>query len=47
MKRALLALAVVRTAVAEPIKTVGTHMVPVQLHDEVSAELTVEVVASA
>ncbi|HVC72073.1 MAG TPA: 50S ribosomal protein L9 [Acidimicrobiales bacterium] len=36
-----------KVSLAEPIKTVGTHMVPVQLHDEVSTELTVEVVASA
>jgi large subunit ribosomal protein L9 len=32
---------------AEPIKTVGTHVVPVVLHDEVTADVTVEVVASA
>jgi large subunit ribosomal protein L9 len=36
-----------KIGLAEPIKTVGTHVVPVQLHDEVSAEVTVEVVASA
>ena len=30
---------------AEPIKSVGTHVVPVRLHAEVDAELTVEVVA--
>ncbi|HXQ62243.1 MAG TPA: 50S ribosomal protein L9 [Acidimicrobiales bacterium] len=35
-----------RVALAEPIKTVGTHVVPVELHDEVTAEVTVEVVAS-
>ena len=35
-----------KVALAEPIKTVGTHVVPVQLHDEVAAEVTVEVVAS-
>lgn len=29
---------------AEPIKTIGTHPVPVRLHDEVEAEVTVEVV---
>jgi large subunit ribosomal protein L9 len=29
---------------AEPIKTVGTHAVPVHLHAEVDAELTIEVV---
>jgi ribosomal protein L9 len=29
------------------IKTVGTHVVPVTLHDEVEAEVTVEVVASS
>ena len=33
------------SACREPIKTVGTHVVPVQLHDEVEAEVTVEVVA--
>jgi large subunit ribosomal protein L9 len=32
---------------AEPIKTVGTHVIPVQLHDQVSADVTIEVVASA
>ena len=31
----------------EPIKSVGTHVVPVRLHPEVDAELTVEVVAGA
>lgn len=36
-----------RIGLAEPIKTVGTHVVPVQLHDEVDAEVTVEVVASS
>jgi large subunit ribosomal protein L9 len=36
-----------RISLPEPIKTVGTHVVPVQLHDEVTAEVTVEVVASA
>jgi len=30
---------------AEPIKSVGTHIVPVHLHPDVVAELTVEVVA--
>jgi large subunit ribosomal protein L9 len=30
---------------AEPIKSVGTHVVPVTLHAEVDVELTVEVVA--
>ncbi|HLM97123.1 MAG TPA: 50S ribosomal protein L9 [Acidimicrobiales bacterium] len=30
---------------AEPIKSVGTHAVPVKLHAEVDVELTVEVVA--
>jgi len=29
----------------EPIKSVGTHVVPVKLHAEVDVELTVEVVA--
>jgi large subunit ribosomal protein L9 len=29
----------------EPLKTVGTHVVPVRLHADVEAELTVEVVA--
>jgi large subunit ribosomal protein L9 len=32
---------------AEPLKAVGTHVVPVRLHAEVEAELTVEVVAEA
>ena len=32
---------------AEPIKSVGTHAVPVRLHPEVDVELTVEVVAEA
>jgi large subunit ribosomal protein L9 len=36
-----------KVTLAEPIKTVGTHVVPVQLHDEVTADVTVEVVASA
>jgi large subunit ribosomal protein L9 len=36
-----------RIGLTEPIKTVGTHVVPVQLHDEVNAEVTVEVVPSA
>jgi large subunit ribosomal protein L9 len=30
---------------AEPIKSLGTHVVPVHLHAEVDAEVTVEVVA--
>jgi large subunit ribosomal protein L9 len=32
---------------AEPIKSVGTHVVPVRLHADVDAELTVEVVGGA
>ena len=32
---------------AEPLKSVGTHVVIVRLHADVDAELTVEVVASA
>jgi large subunit ribosomal protein L9 len=36
-----------RISLSEPIKTVGTHVVPVQLHDDVSVEVTVEVVASS
>jgi large subunit ribosomal protein L9 len=32
---------------AEPLKSVGTHAVPVRLHPEVDVELTVEVVAEA
>ncbi|MGH9017965.1 MAG: 50S ribosomal protein L9 [Acidimicrobiales bacterium] len=36
-----------QVALAEPIKTVGTHEVPVELHDEVTATVTVEVVASS
>jgi large subunit ribosomal protein L9 len=35
-----------RISLSDPIKTVGTHVVPVQLHDEVTAEVTVEVVAA-
>jgi large subunit ribosomal protein L9 len=31
----------------DPIKSLGTHLVPVGLHSEVQVELTVEVVASA
>lgn len=31
----------------EPLKAVGTHVVPVKLHADVEAELTVEVVAEA
>jgi len=31
----------------EPIKAVGTHVVPVKLHSEVEVELTVEVVAGS
>jgi large subunit ribosomal protein L9 len=34
-----------RIHLAEPIKSVGTHVVPVHLHAEVDAEITVEVVA--
>jgi large subunit ribosomal protein L9 len=30
---------------AEPIKSLGTHVVPVHLHADVDAEVTVEVVA--
>jgi large subunit ribosomal protein L9 len=36
-----------RITLSEPIKTVGTHVVPVQLHEDVSAEVTVEVVPSS
>jgi large subunit ribosomal protein L9 len=36
-----------KITLSEPIKTVGTHVVPVQLHDEVTAEVTVEVVPSS
>ncbi|HUY23658.1 MAG TPA: 50S ribosomal protein L9 [Acidimicrobiales bacterium] len=32
---------------AEPIKSVGTHVVPVRLHADVDAEVTVEVVAGS
>jgi large subunit ribosomal protein L9 len=32
---------------AEPLKAVGTHVVPIRLHTDVEAELTVEVVAEA
>ena len=36
-----------KVTLAEPIKNVGTHVVPVQLHDEVGTAVTVEVVASS
>ena len=36
-----------RVHLSEPIKSVGTHLVPVRLHTDVEAELTVEVVAGA
>lgn len=36
-----------KVQLAEPIKSVGTHVVPVHLHTEVTAELTVEVVAGS
>ena len=32
---------------AEPLKSVGDHVVPIRLHPEVDAELTVEVAAEA
>ncbi len=35
-----------KVSLSEPIKNVGTHVVPVQLHDEVGTAVTVEVVAS-
>jgi large subunit ribosomal protein L9 len=35
-----------RIHLTEPIKSIGTHLVPVGLHPEVRVELTVEVVAS-
>jgi large subunit ribosomal protein L9 len=35
-----------KVSLSEPIKTVGTHVVPVELHDEVTAAVTVEVVPS-
>ena len=35
-----------KVSLSEPIKNVGTHVVPVQLHDDVEVEVTVEVVAS-
>jgi len=31
----------------EPIKSVGTHVIPIRLHSDVDAELTVEVVADS
>ncbi|HXQ90016.1 MAG TPA: 50S ribosomal protein L9 [Acidimicrobiales bacterium] len=34
-----------KVQLAEPIKTVGTHVVPVHLHAEVDAEVTIEVLA--
>ena len=36
-----------RVHLGEPIKSVGTHLVPVRLHADVEATLTVEVVAGA
>jgi len=36
-----------RIHLVEPIKSVGTHLVPVRLHAEVDAEVTVDVVAGA
>ena len=36
-----------RIQVGNPIKTVGTHTVDIKVHDEVTATLTLEVVASA
>jgi large subunit ribosomal protein L9 len=35
-----------RIHLEEPIKSVGTHVVPVRLHADVEAEITVEVVAA-
>ncbi|HEY5026201.1 MAG TPA: 50S ribosomal protein L9 [Acidimicrobiales bacterium] len=34
-----------KIVLGEPIKSVGTHVVPVKLHTDIDAELTVEVVA--
>lgn len=34
-----------RIAVGQPIKTVGTHLIGVRVHDEVAAELTLQVQA--
>ena len=36
-----------RISLPEPIKSVGSHVVPVRLHAEVEAQLTVDVVAGA
>ena len=36
-----------RVQLAEPIKSVGTHLVPVRLHADVVAEVTVEVVSGS
>jgi large subunit ribosomal protein L9 len=36
-----------RIALGEPIKAVGSHAVPVRLHADVEAELTVEVLAGS
>jgi large subunit ribosomal protein L9 len=36
-----------RVHLVEPIKSVGSHVVPVRLHTEVTADVTVEVVAGA
>ncbi len=35
-----------RVEIAEPIKSVGTHVVTVRVHSEVSAKISLEVVAS-
>ncbi|MDE3085377.1 MAG: 50S ribosomal protein L9, partial [Acidobacteriota bacterium] len=35
-----------RIRLEEPIKSVGTHVVPVHLHADVETEVTVEVVAA-
>ncbi len=34
-----------RIVLTEPIRTMGTHTVPVRLHREVTAQVTLEVVA--
>ncbi|HTZ09085.1 MAG TPA: 50S ribosomal protein L9 [Acidimicrobiales bacterium] len=36
-----------RVQLAEPIKSVGTHLVPLRLHADVVAEVTVEVVSGS
>jgi large subunit ribosomal protein L9 len=36
-----------KVSLSEPIKTVGSHVVPIHLHDEVTVDVTVEVVPTS